>query len=233
MEILAGTSGYAYKEWRGSFYPEDLSTDAMLAYYAEHFETVEINNTFYRMPRESMLEGWAAKVPDGFQFVLKASRRITHLQRLKGVDEPLSYLLNTAAVLGKRLGPLLFQFPPNMKKDLGRLKDFFASFPEGRRAAFEFRHDSWRDDDVHALLRERNQALCVADTDDGDATVVPTADWGYLRLRRSHYAPKDLRRWAETIAQQNWERAYVFFKHEDEGAGPRFAKAFLAEVQGA
>lgn len=231
MRILAGTSGYAYKEWKGSFYPDDLPNDEMLAHYAKQFGTVEINNTFYRMPRESVLKNWAAQVPEGFQFVLKASRRITHFQRLKDVDEPLSYLLNTAAVLGKRLGPLLFQFPPNMKKDVDRLRSFLASFPSRRRSAFEFRHDSWHDDEVLRLLRDHNVALCIADTDDGDAVVVRTADWGYLRLRRTAYEPGDLRRWAKTIHSQEWERAYVFFKHEDEGAGPRLAKAFLDEVE--
>lgn len=231
MEILAGTSGYAYKEWKGTFYPEDLSSDDMLSYYAGHFGTVEINHTFYRMPRESVLEAWAAQVPEGFQFVLKASRRITHVQRLKDVDEPLSYLLNTAAVLGQRLGPFLFQFPPNMKKDLDRLRGFLTSFPAKRRAAFEFRHDSWHDDEVHELLREHKQALCIADTDDQAGTIVRTADWGYLRLRRTAYEPGDLRRWATTIQNQDWERVYVFFKHEDEGAGPRLAKAFLAEAE--
>lgn len=231
MRILAGTSGYAYKEWKGTFYPDALPNGEMLSYYAAQFGTVEINNTFYRMPRESVLEEWAAHVPAAFQFVLKASRRITHFQRLKDVDEPLSYMLNTSAVLGKRLGPFLFQFPPNMKKDVDKLRRFLAWFPENRRAAFEFRHDSWRDAEVHELLREHNQALCIADTDDEEATVVRTADWGYLRLRRAAYAAADLRRWAATIQDQDWERAYVFFKHEDAGAGPRLAKAFLAAAE--
>ena len=230
MRILAGTSGYAYKEWKGPFYPDDLPNSGMLSYYAEHFATVEINNTFYRMPRESVLEGWAEQVSADFRFVLKVSRRITHFQRLDNVDEPLSYLLNTATVLGKRLGPLLFQLPPNMKKEIVRLKGLLAALPRNRRAAFEFRHDSWYDDDVYAALAEHNQALCIADTDDGEPHVVRTADWGYLRLRRADYAPSDLHRWSRTVHEQTWETAYVFFKHEDDGAGPRLAKAFLAEA---
>ncbi len=232
MRVLVGTSGYAYKEWKGSFYPDDLKAEAYLRYYAERFPTVEINNTFYRMPRERVLLDWATQVPDRFTFVLKASRRITHLQRLKDVEDPLSYLLNTASVLGPKLGPLLFQLPPNLKKDLARLDAFLPLVPPAWRAAMEFRHASWFDDAVYDALRRHNVALCAADTDEEDARLVATADWGYLRLRRVAYAERDLAAWGERVTSQAWKDAFVFFKHEDEGAGPRLARQFIAQLPG-
>jgi uncharacterized protein YecE (DUF72 family) len=178
-----GTSGYNYPEWRGSFYPDKFPTGKMLPYYAERFSTVEINYTFYRMPSPKTVAGWDAETPAGFCFVLKAPRRITHDARLKGVDEPLRYFLDVARALGPKLGPVLFQLPPNFKKDLGRLGDLLVLLPPGLRAAFEFRHDSWFDDEVYERLRARNDALCVADTEKGTTPMVATADWGYLRLR--------------------------------------------------
>ena len=191
MQVRVGTSGYSYKEWKGSFYPEELKNADMLRYYAERFSSVEINNTFYRMPKASILEGWAEQVPSDFLFVLKASQQITHHKRLKAeAGEALAYLLETAASLGERLGPVLFQMPPNLKKDLERLRGFLALLPEGQPFAFEFRHDTWHDDDVFDALRERNCALVCADTEtsgDEGAPIVPTADWGYLRLRRCDY----------------------------------------------
>jgi len=235
MRIAVGTSGYAYKEWKGNFYPADLPADGMLRYYGERFTTVEINNTFYRMPKEKVLLDWAADVPDGFRFVLKASQKITHFKRLKDVGSEVEYFLRVANVLGAKLGPTLFQLPPNLKKDLPRLVDFLALVPRTWRAAFEFRHASWLDDEVFALLKEHNAALCVADTDpeDGekDPLVVPfvaTADWGYLRLRRAGYAAADLERWAKQVTGQAWSDAFVFFKHEEAGAGPKLAAEFTA-----
>jgi len=219
MQIRVGTSGYSYKEWKGSFYPEDLKSADMLRYYAERFTSVEINNTFYRMPKATMLEGWAGQVPSDFLFVLKASQQITHRKRLKDAGEPVAYLLETAATLGERLGPVLFQLPPYLRKDVDRLRSFLALLPEGRPFAFEFRHDSWSDDEVHAALRERNCALVCADTEDSGeagAPIVPTADWGYLRLRRCDYTAAELRPWADRIRSQAWEHAFVFFKHEDD-----------------
>jgi len=219
MRIRVGTSGYSYREWKGSFYPEDLKSKDMLRYYAERFSSVEINNTFYRMPKASVLESWAEQVPTDFLFVLKASQQITHRKRLKEAGEPLTYLLETAATLGARLGPVLFQLPPNLKKDLDRLRDFVALLPEGHRFAFEFRHETWADDEVHATLRERNCALVCADTEssgDEGAPIVPTADWGYLRLRRCDYTDAELRAWGDRIRAQPWESAFVFFKHEDD-----------------
>jgi uncharacterized protein YecE (DUF72 family) len=236
MRIAVGTSGYAYKEWKGSFYPADLPADGMLRFYGERFGTVEINNTFYRMPSEKVLLAWAAEVPDGFTFVLKASQRITHRKRLKDAGEEVGYFLRVANVLGPKLGPTLFQLPPNLKKDLPRLVDFLALIPRTWRAAFEFRHASWLDDEVFAALQSHNAALCIADTDpadegDKEALVVPfvaTADWGYLRLRRAGYAKPDLRHWAEQVTAQSWREAFVFFKHEDAGAGPKLAAEFTA-----
>jgi len=236
MRIAVGTSGYAYKEWKGSFYPADLPADGMLRYYGERFGAVEINNTFYRMPSEKVLLAWAAEVPDGFTFVLKASQRITHRKRLKDAGEEVAYFLRVANVLGPKLGPTLFQLPPNLKKDLPRLVDFLALVPRTWRAALEFRHPSWFDDEVFAVLKSHNAALCVADTDraeegDKEALVVPfvaTADWGYLRLRRAEYAKPDLLRWAKQVTSQPWSEAFVFFKHEEAGAGPKLAAEFTA-----
>jgi uncharacterized protein YecE (DUF72 family) len=228
MQVLVGTSGYSYKAWKGSFYPEDLPADEMLRFYGTRFRTVEINNTFYRLPSEKLLSGWAEQVPADFRFVLKASRRITHQKRLKDAGEPLGYLLESSSALAERLGPTLFQLPPNMKKDLARLVGFLALLPNRWPAAFEFRHESWFEDDVYEALGSRNAALCIADTDDGDAPVVSTADWGYLRLRRDRYTKRDLAAWAKRVRSQPWARAYVFFKHEDAGTGPKYAAEFDA-----
>jgi uncharacterized protein YecE (DUF72 family) len=226
MQMLAGTSGYSYKEWLGSFYPDKLPAKEMLRYYAGHFPTVEINNTFYRMPAEAMLAGWAKEVPDSFTFTLKAPQRITHQKRLKEADEEVAVFLKRAAVLGEKLGVILFQLPPFLKKDLPRLKDFLATLPAERRCAFEFRHETWQDEEVYGALRERGAALCVADTDEGDTPFVCTADSGYLRLRRTHYDDQDLEAWVKRIKAQPLARAYVYFKHEDEAFGTKFAKRF-------
>jgi uncharacterized protein YecE (DUF72 family) len=231
VTVFAGTSGYSYAEWKGPFYPSGLASRDMLRFYAERLPAVEINNTFYRLPKASVLEAWAAQVPAGFRFAIKASRRITHLKRLRDVAEETDYLLRTTATLGACRGPILFQLPPNLRKDLDRLERFLALLPDTVRATLEFRHSSWFDEDVFARLRERNVALCIADAD-GDAVAepVPTADWGYLRLRRPDYGPADLIRWAARVRALPWTDAYVFFKHEDEGAGPRLAAAFLAGI---
>lgn len=233
MRVLAGTSGWQYKEWKGSFYPDDMTTDGMLAYYADRFRTVEVNNTFYRMPKDSVLEGWAARVPAGFTFVIKASQRITHHARLgeKSIDS-LDYLLRTATALGDRLGPILFQLPPNMKKDVARLAGFLEHVPPGTRAAFEFRHASWIDDDVLDLLRTHDIALCIASTGEEETPLHATAGYGYLRLRKEAYDEGELDAWAARITAQPWSDAYVFFKHEDEGTGPRLAARFM-EIAGA
>ncbi len=228
MQLHVGTSGYSYKEWKGSFYPEDLKAKDMLTYYAERLGGVEINNTFYRLPKASVLENWASQVPESFRFSIKASRRITHFTRMKPeAREPTEYLLSTVETLGDRLGTILFQLPPNLKADADRLAGFLEMLPEGTRAAFEFRHDSWKDEAVHELLRARGMALVCADAEEGDdEPIVETGSWGYLRLRRPGYDPSDLKRWAENIRATSWERVFVFFKHEDEGAGPRMAAEF-------
>jgi len=226
-----GTSGYSYKEWKGSFYPEDLPAAKMLEFYAGRFDTVEINNTFYRMPEAKMLDKWATQVPDGFTFVLKAPQRITHRQRLSESEEDVRYLFEAASTLGTKLGPVLFQLPPFFKKDSEKLRAFLGVLPPKSPVAFEFRHDSWCDDEVYSILRERDVPICLSDTDeviDPNVLVIPTASWGYLRLRRTEYTGSAISDWARRIAKQQWREAYVFFKHEDEGRGPRFAEQFRA-----
>jgi len=227
MRVLCGTSGFSYKEWKGSFYPDDLPADQMLSFYAGRLPAVEINNTFYRMPKPALLAAWAEQVPAGFRFVLKASQRITHRKRLKEAGEEVSYFFQTASTLGERLGPSLFQLPPNLKKDLPRLEAFLAVLPAGARAAFEFRHASWFEDDVFDALRSRGAALCVAEDEELATPPVATADWGYLRLRRQDYDDAAVAAWAEKVRGQAWSEAYVFFKHEDAGSGPRLAAKLL------
>ena len=228
MNLYVGTSGYSYKEWRGSFYPADLPQKHWLHYYGEHFRAVEINNTFYRMPGASVLEAWAGEVPSDFKFVLKAPRRITHIRRLNDAGDSVTYLLEIAAVLKERLGPLLFQLPPNMKKDAARLRRFLTLLPPQRRTAFEFRHQSWFDEEVFGLLRDRQAALCIAEAEnDLKVPFVATGDWGYLRLRRTDYGEPDLNKWVKLAQEQDWKDLFVFFKHEDEGKAPQMAKRFL------
>ena len=225
--LWTGTSGFSYKEWKGSFYPEKLPPNRMLEYYSQRLSSVEINNTFYRLPRAEMLEKWAAQVPEDFAFVLKASRRITHMARLKDAGDPLEYLTRTAVgALGDRLGPILFQLPPYLRVDVARLTDFLAIVPEDVRAAFEFRHESWFVHDVYRALADHGAALVTADTGEGEAPVVETASFGYARLRRPGYGEADLAEWAATLRRPAWSDVFVFFKHEDEGAGPRMAAGF-------
>jgi len=231
MNLFVGTSGFSYKEWKGVFSPEKMAAKDMLSFYATRLNSVEINNTFYRMPKASLLDGWASQVPDDFSFVLKASQRITHHKRLKEADEPLAYLLETSAELGDRLGPMLFQLPPYLKKDVERLRNFVALFPEGFRAAFEFRNETWFDEEVYDVLRSRKVALVAADTG-GDVPVVATAPYGYARLRQEGYGEQDLVEWASRLGDLGWDDLYVFFKHEDAGAGPRLAERFREVVQG-
>ncbi len=233
MIVRIGTSGFAYDEWKGSFYPEKIAAKDMLKYYAERFPTVEINNTFYRLPKEDVVKGWAGQVPDGFTFVVKASQRITHFARLKECTELLGYLFRVVSALDSKLGPLLFQLPPNFKKDVPRLAAFFDAMPERRRVAFEFRHGSWFDEETFDLLRRHGAALCVADTgEEPVAPLVATTDWGYLRLRREDFTDSELAEWATKILAQPWQEAFVFLKHEEEGKGPKLA-AKLIELCGA
>jgi uncharacterized protein YecE (DUF72 family) len=228
MRIRAGTSGFSYDEWKGSFYPEDLAKDRMLAYYAERFDTVEINNTFYRMPKADMLEGWAEQTPAGFRFVLKASRRISHQKKLAGVEDDLSYLWKTSQALGEKLGPFLVQLPPWLKRDLDRLDGFLEALPDGMRVALEVRSSSWLDEEVYARLRDRGVALVVSDTDEGDEPpVLTTAPFGYARLRRTTYRDEDLEAWLGRFRAASWEDLWIYFKHEEEGTGPELARRFL------
>lgn len=232
MRVRAGTSGFSYKEWKGTFYPEELPNEEMLAYYARRLPACEINNTFYRMPKREVLSGWAAQTGEDFRFVLKASRRITHQGRLKEVAEPVDFLIRATTALGERLGALLFQLPPHLKKDLDRLRAFLDLIPDDRRAALEFRHPSWFDDDVLETLRAHNAALCVAEDEEAAAPRAATADWGYLRLRRQDYDDDAIEGWADWTRAQEWGEVYVFFKHEEAGTGPRLALRFM-EAAGA
>ena len=227
--LIAGASGFAYKPWKGSFYPDDLPDAEMLTYYADRLPAVEINNTFYRMPKTSVIEDWAAKTPAAFRFAIKASRRITHFSRLKEAGEHVSYLFDNLAALGDKLGPVLFQLPPNFKKDLDRLKAFIEILPPGRRVTFEFRHPSWFDDAVVEVLTQAGAALCVAETnaDTRRPAIAATAGWGYLRLRREGYTKAKLRAWTKAIAGQSWTEAYVFMKHEDKGMAPKMAQELM------
>lgn len=232
MRIVTGTSGYAFKEWKGPFYPDDLKDAGMLAFYASRFPTVEINNTFYQLPKEKVLLDWASKVPEDFTFATKASRRITHFARLKPESvELVEYMVRTLSVLGRRLGPILFQLPPNMKADLDKLRAFLEKLPAGPRYALEFRHESWLADDVVSALRERDVALVTIDQDDFSTPVLATSSWGYLRLHRFDYSKSALADWARRIREQPWNDAFVFFKHdhvpESEGSGPLAVQAFM------
>ncbi len=226
MRVLAGTSGYSYPAWKGSFYPASLPASGMLAAYAARLPTVEINATFYRMPQARTLAGWRAQVPPAFVFALKGPQRVTHVKRLAGAEEDVRFFHSVAAELGGALGPVLWQLPPSLKKDLPRLRDFLALLPRGGRAALEFRHASWHDDEVLAALSDAGAALCVADDGERPTSVVATAGFGYLRLRRPDYDDAALARWADAVRAQRWDDAFVFFKHEDEARGPAYALRF-------
>jgi uncharacterized protein YecE (DUF72 family) len=222
--ILVGTSGYNYPEWKGSFYPEDLPTAKMLPYYASRFNTVEINYTFYRMPNAKLVTNWALQVPDQFRFTLKAPRRITHDRRLKDVGDAVRAFCEVAAELGPKLGALLFQLPPNFKKDLAVFDAFLDTLPPRLCAAFEFRNESWLDTDIYERLRQRNLALCIADSEKRSTPVVTTADYAYFRLRDEGYQQADIARWTDTAQElaKTSREVFVYFKHEDEGKGALF-----------
>jgi uncharacterized protein YecE (DUF72 family) len=231
MDLFVGTSGFSYAEWKGSFYPEDLPDAQMLTSYASRLPTVEINNTFYRMPQPPLLEAWNEKVSGDFRFALKAPRSITHISRLKDAGDGTAHFLNVAATLGPRLGPILFQLPPFLRKDAPVLRDFLSLLPSGVQAAFEFRHPSWFDDEVSTLLADKGAALVAGDPDEGDALpLVPTASFGYLRLRAASYDLAGLEAWHERISAQPWQRAYVYLKHEV--LGPAYAQGLQQLFQG-
>ena len=226
--LLAGASGYSFKEWKGNFYPEKIKPEEMLAFYVERLPTVEINNTFYRMPKTAVLENWAATAPEGFRFAIKASRRITHISRIKveSAAEPLDYLYRNLAALGGKRGPVLFQLPPNLKKDVPRLMAFLSLLPEGHNAAFEFRNDTWFADDVYAALKSAGAALCLSERqDNAPPPLVETAPWGYVRLRLENYSDSDLSAWATRLAATSWEQIHVYFMHEP--TAPAYAQTLL------
>ncbi len=226
-KIYVGTSGYAYKEWKGKFYPEKISPKEMLRFYSGRLNAVEINNTFYRMPNESVLTSWAEQVPSGFVFALKAPQVITHLKRLRDVSEETKYLFRTLSVLDKKLGPVLFQFPKSFRAARPVLEHFLSLILDDMTCAFEFRSPTWLDDEILDLLRKKGASLCIADSDENPAQeIISTASWGYLRLRRSDYTDGELSDWIERILSQKWERAFVFFKHEDEAGGAEIALRF-------
>ncbi|HXR55471.1 MAG TPA: DUF72 domain-containing protein [Casimicrobiaceae bacterium] len=227
-KLLAGASGYSFKEWKGTFYPDDMKPDGMLAWYGARLPTVEINNTFYRMPNAAMLENWAATTPAHFRFAIKAPRRITHIARLKAESaaDSLQYFYRTLEALGNKRGPVLFQLPPNLKKDVSRLQAFLALLPDDHRAAFEFREDSWFADDVYDLLRSAGAALCLSErSDDAPPPLVETAPWGYVRLRLERYADDDLRRWAKRLGETAWHTTYIYFMHEP--TAPAYAASVM------
>ncbi|HEU4664701.1 MAG TPA: DUF72 domain-containing protein [Dokdonella sp.] len=228
VRVWAGASGYSFKEWKGGFYPETMKPDAMLAWYAERLPTVEINNTFYQMPRAAVLEGWAATTPAAFRFAIKASRRITHDARLKAeaAAGPVEYLYRALDALGSKRGPVLFQLPPFLRRDLVRLEEFLALLPADHRAAFEFRHDSWLDDDVYARLHDAGAALGLSEREDGTPPpLVETAPWGYVRLRLEGYSDDDLARWSQRLRATSWTDAHVYFMHEP--TAPTYAATLL------
>jgi uncharacterized protein YecE (DUF72 family) len=232
MRFLVGTSGYSYKEWKGRFYPAKLPDKQMLNHYAKHFSTVEINSTFRRFPSVSTVEAWAQQVPESFRFVLKARQTITHFRRLQNAEEQIDDFINLASLLKERQGPLLFQLPPNFKKDVPRLEAFL-NYVDGRAAiVLQLQHDSWFDDDVFDCLRSHSAALCTTD-DEGAASerLLATTNWGLVRLREEKYTDARLRKWIDKMTAQDWDEVYVFFKHEDVGAGPKLA-ARLLELAG-
>jgi uncharacterized protein YecE (DUF72 family) len=227
-QLLAGASGYSFKEWKGSFYPETIKPEGMLAWYAERLPTVEINNTFYQMPKATVLEVWAAATPERFRFAIKAPRRITHEARLKAdaAADSVAYLYRTLETLGPKRGPVLFQLPPFLKKDLPRLREFLHVLPADHQAAFEFRHDSWFDDEVYAELKQAGAALCLSEREDNaPPPLVETAPWGYVRLRLEEYSDDDLAQWAKRLAATSWTDVHVYFMHEP--TAPGYAKKLL------
>jgi uncharacterized protein YecE (DUF72 family) len=227
LKLFTGTSGYSYKEWKGKFYPADIPSAKMLNFYSEHFNTVEINNTFYRMPKIEVLEKWRNEVPEDFKFIIKAPKLITHIKKLEP-DDSTDYFIKTVSSMGDHLGVILFQLPPYAKKDINKLISFTGFLPDGLKAAFEFRNISWFDDEVYDCLRKKNFALCQADTDETPVDgIISTADWGYLRLRKLNYNATELKNWGKAVSSGSWNEAYVIFKHEDEAKGPEYARNFM------
>jgi uncharacterized protein YecE (DUF72 family) len=226
--LYVGTSGYSYKEWKGSFYPEKIPAKDMLSYYASRLHAVELNNTFYRLPQKSMIDSWKSQVPDNFRFSVKASQLITHFKQLKDAANETRLMFQRYAAFEDHLGAVLFRLPPDMKKDIRRLEMFLKNLPADTPAAFQLEDRTWFEEDVLALLRSQNRALCVVDTDEMPVSLInKTADWGYVRLRRVSYSESELKEWITRMRAQKWKETFVFFKHEDEGTGPKLAAQFL------
>jgi uncharacterized protein YecE (DUF72 family) len=225
--IRVGTSGYSYREWKPAFYPQELATDQMFAYYAKKFPAVEINGSFYRPPSEKMVADWSAQSPDSFQLSFKAPQLITHIKRLRGVEKPLAQFVSTVSKLKQRLGAVLFQLPPNFKADFSLLRDFLDGLPKVN-CAFEFRHASWFSGQTLQLLAERNISLCHNDADVEDCPFEVTAPWGYVRLRRVTYSPAELKKWSKRISNEKWKECLVYFKHEETASAPELAKRLAA-----
>jgi len=229
--LLAGASGYSFKEWKGSFYPQDIKPDGMLAYYSERLPTVEINNTFYQMPKVAVLDNWARSTPEHFRFAIKASRRITHQARIKADEaaDSVAFLYKNLGALGAKRGPVLFQLPPFLKKDLPRLEDFLKLLPAGHTAAFEFRNDSWFTDEVYDALKGAGAALCLSEREDNaPPPLVETAAWGYVRLRLENYSDAELKQWADRLGATGWRDIHVYFMHEP--TAPAYARALMSFV---
>lgn len=227
MQIRIGTSGFQYPEWKGSFYPETMPASRMLPFYAEHLATTEINYTFRRIPSAKAIANWSAATPAGFRFSFKAPQRVTHFAKLRNCAETLAVFQEAIIPVGGKLGAVLFQLPPTFEKDTPLLRDFLTSLPAGMRAAFEFRHESWFAEEVFDALRAGQAALCIAESETLVTPAVATAGFGYLRLRREDYEPAELAKWAESVrTQTQWREAFVYFKHEETGVGPKFARQF-------
>jgi uncharacterized protein YecE (DUF72 family) len=227
--LWTGTSGFSYDEWRPTFYPAEVKKAGMLSFYASRLPAVELNNTFYRMPSPALTGKWAAEVPEGFRFALKASQRITWTQKLRDCEELLERLFTATSALGDKLGCVFYQLPKWVRKDVPLLRDFLARQRPGVPIAFEFAHASWLEDDAIQALAERDAAVVLSDKDDAETpALIDTGTWGYLRLRRAEYGDDDLRRWHERIAERSWQQCFLFFKHEDSCAGPALAQRFVA-----
>ncbi len=232
MISLVGTSGFQYPEWKGTFYPEKFPAAKMLPFYAERFSTTEINYTFYRIPNSKTMEAWDSATPENFRFGLKAPQKVTHIAKLRNCQELMGIFQRVVLGLGSKLGPVLFQLPPNLKKDAALLQDFLDSLSAGIRVAFEFRHVSWLDDEIFAHLQDHNAALCIAESSDLAIPSIPTTDFGYLRLRREDYEKEDIVRWAKFLEAQekSWSHVFVYFKHEKSGIGPQLAAQLIKEL---
>jgi len=229
--IFVGTSGFSYPAWKGIFYPEKLPQKSFLSYYAQHFPTTEVNNTFYRLPNPDVARGWASEVPDGFRFTLKLSQRITHIKRLKEVDSDMARFIESAVAIGDKMGPILVQLPPNFRLNLAVLSDFLSKYTAERLLAFEFRHDSWLTDEVYSLLAQHRAAFGIIERDDPDGPEPPlivTGSFAYMRLRKGDYTPPELERWAKWIVSQNVD-VYCYLKHDD--SAPVLATQLLNAIK--